>query len=77
MSARTRRVAAGGRAVWAFDPRPGSSECALLCSSEDYAAVLARGFATIDGQRARPHQGDCDEESGFLRLRFDAPYRAP
>jgi len=73
-----RPVRDGQKAVWAFDPRPWSPHVALWVSPRDYNAVIDRGYATIDGQRAVPFLQACDESVGFLRLVFESgAYRLP
>lgn len=77
-SRRGRAVLPGGNAIWAFDPRPWSPHCALWVSPEDYEAVISRGYAVIDGQKAVPFLQACDEPLGFLRLVFqDGNYVLP
>lgn len=71
------RVLPGGSPVYAFNPRPGSRSFSMLVSPEEYAAVIARGWARMDDQVARPVPDGCDAEMGFLQMRLDEPYRAP
>lgn len=73
----TARRSDGEGAVYAFDPREGSRHFALLVSPVEFRAVMDDGFGYLDGQRAVPVLEDCDEESGFLRMIFDEPYRKP
>lgn len=69
-SRRGRAVRRGQPAVWAFDPRANSAHCALWVSLDDYDAVMKRGYALIDDQKAIPFMSDCDRDLGFLRLTF-------
>lgn len=71
------RVPAGGNAWFAFEPRAGSREVALVCSPEEYSAVIGRGFAFLDGIRGVPVLDACNPAVGFLRLRLDEPWQRP
>jgi hypothetical protein len=67
----------GEGAVFAFDPRPGCVDVALLCSPEEYAAVAERGWASLDGIRGTVVAESCDEECGLVRIRLEQPWQPP
>lgn len=73
----TARVPSGNPPVYAFEPRDGSRHFAVYASPEEFASVTARGEAKLDDIPARVVAGDCDPESGLIRLELAEPYRSP
>jgi hypothetical protein len=65
----------GEGAVFAFEPRPGCVDVALLCSPEEYAAVVRRGWASLDGIRGAVVAESCDPAAGLVRIRLERPWR--
>lgn len=71
----TARVPEGASGHYAFEPREGSCDFAMVVSLYEFALIVARGYGLLNGVRAAIV--DSDPESGFIRFRLAEPYQAP
>lgn len=67
----------GERAVYMGQPSDGCLFFSMLVNPDEYAAIELRGYATLDGVKARLVPEASSKESGFVRFALDEPYRKP
>lgn len=67
----------GEGAVYMGLPTEGGVFFSMIVSPQEYEAIELRGYATLDGVKARIVPEASDRDSGFIRFALDEPYRRP